>query len=520
MLFFISGILSISNCAAENESASSNKKSSDSIGPNPIAIKSIHTKEGGHRDGDRLDPSHSPIPGEKTAGPPGRWRERRDDDSQNARQESTIAPWQREQSDQLDALGYVQGSRKAVREGGITKYDRERAENGLNLYVSGHAPVAVLMDMEGNLLHKWEYSFDKAWPRYPGEVNPEHTLFWRRAYLFPNGDLLAIFEGLGMIKLDKNSKLIWKSALRQHHDITLAANGDIYTLTRIKHIIPRINPYFPIMEDFITILNRKGKPIKNVSLIEALENSGFIDKYWDKRIMNRGDIFHTNAVEILDGKIADIAPEFSKGRVLTAMNLLNTVFVVDLDSNKVVWGYKGNFYGRHDPQILPNGNLLILENRMGDSEESSNSPDEISNSRNPEKKGPALKESETQGIFTTRGRMPIFVMSGLLANEIMGQSKSGVVEFALPEMEPLWSYAGNEEDPFYTLTCGTVQRLANGDTLITETDNGRAFEVTPGGEIVWEFDSPHRAGENGDLVASLFEVRRLPADFGAWLKKK
>ena len=36
-----------------------------------------------------------------------------------------------------------------------------------------------------------------------------------------------------------------------------------------------------------------------------------------------------------------------------------------------------------------------------------------------------------------------------------------------------------------------MQRLANGNTLITESVNGRAFEVTADGRIVWEFLAPH-----------------------------
>jgi hypothetical protein len=45
--------------------------------------------------------------------------------------------------------------------------------------------------------------------------------------------------------------------------------------------------------------------------------------------------------------------------------------------------------------------------------------------------------------------------------------------------------------------------------LITESERGRAFEITPAGEVVWEFVSPHRGGRNSELVATLFELVRL-----------
>ncbi|MFG0317060.1 MAG: arylsulfotransferase family protein, partial [Planctomycetota bacterium JB042] len=79
-------------------------------------------------------------------------------------------------------------------------------------------------------------------------------------------------------------------------------------------------------------------------------------------------------------------------------------------------------------------------------------------------------------------------------------------------LETVWEYGGDRERPFETETCGSAQRLANGNTLLTESDNGRAIEVTPDGEIVWEWINPHRAGPRNEYIATLFEVIRLPAD--------
>jgi hypothetical protein len=38
------------------------------------------------------------------------------------------------------------------------------------------------------------------------------------------------------------------------------------------------------------------------------------------------------------------------------------------------------------------------------------------------------------------------------------------------------------------------------------------------GEIVWEFHNPHRAGDNNELVATLFEMVRVDEDFFPWLE--
>ena len=66
---------------------------------------------------------------------------------------------------------------------------------------------------------------------------------------------------------------------------------------------------------------------------------------------------------------------------------------------------------------------------------------------------------------------------------------------------------------FHTQTCGTIQRLPNGNTLISESDSGRAFEVDSDGRIVWEFYNPARAGKDDAVIATLFEVVRMPPDF-------
>ncbi len=55
-------------------------------------------------------------------------------------------------------------------------------------------------------------------------------------------------------------------------------------------------------------------------------------------------------------------------------------------------------------------------------------------------------------------------------------------------------------------------------TMITESESGRAFEVTPEKLIVWEFISPHRTGEEDELVATLFDVHRIEYDYiSGWM---
>ena len=89
-----------------------------------------------------------------------------------------------------------------------------------------------------------------------------------------------------------------------------------------------------------------------------------------------------------------------------------------------------------------------------------------------------------------------------------GVRRSQVMEFEPLTQEIIWEYSLPVQNEFYSETCGSVQRLPNGNTLITESDGGRAFEITEEKEIVWEFVNPNRTGAQNELIATLFEVIR------------
>ena len=140
---------------------------------------------------------------------------------------------------------------------------------------------------------------------------------------------------------------------------------------------------------------------------------------------------------------------------MVSMLYLNSIFIIDIDSEKMVWALGSGMWKRqHQPTLLDNGNILIFDNH-----------------------------------FT-------------------GNS-SQVIEFEPFSQEIVWYYRGNDNEQFFSRTCGSNQRLPNGNTLITETDFGRVFEVTQDKEIVWEFISPYRAGEKNELIATIPEMIRV-----------
>ena len=70
-----------------------------------------------------------------------------------------------EQLAQLQAIGYLEGYEPAPDVTGITRYDKPKAFDGYNIYVSGHANEATLIDMSGRVLHTWSHEFAAAFPQ-------------------------------------------------------------------------------------------------------------------------------------------------------------------------------------------------------------------------------------------------------------------------------------------------------------------------------------------------------------------
>ena len=376
--------------------------------------------------------------------------------------EGELTDEQKQEMSRLESIGYLTGSAPAGERSGVTVHDRARAEAGLNLVVSGHGPWAALVDMDGHVVHEWRFDFEAAWPGR--EMLPEVTGddYWRRVLLLDDGGIVAIHEGLGILKLDRDSKLVWAKEGGFHHDMERTPDGGFVVLDREARLVPRISTTHPVLEGFVAYLDADGNVLRRFSLLEAIERSPYASML--TRMDWVGDIFHTNTIEVLDGRLAGSSPAFRAGNLLISILMLDTIAIVDPDTETVVWALTGMWRQQHQPTVLTNGRMLLFDNKAG--------PD-----------------------------------------------VSRVIEFDPFSQTVAWSYRGTPERPFYSETCGSNQRLPSGNTLITESDNGRVFEVASDGAIVWEYLNPNPAGPEGEYVATLFEVvRLLPSERPDWME--
>ncbi len=363
---------------------------------------------------------------------------------------------------QLEALGYVGTATTDSEKVGVTRLDPTRAAPGYRFFVSGHAPAAYLIDRTGEKVHTWQFP--------PNPFGVDHgtwnrgyhanSSIWRNARVLEDGSLLAIYDGVGIVKIDKDSKLVWSVPNRAHHDLDVTPDGDIYVLRHHPRRIPRIHPDELVVEDVVAVLDADGRERESYSILEALENSSEYGDLFAKHPFRVKDLLHPNAIRVLDGRVAASSPAFKAGNLLVSVAFMNAIIVIDPDLREVVWAQVGPFKLQHDSQLTRDGNLLVFDNR---------------------------------------GAWPV----------------SRVLELDIQTRAIVWRFQGSSETPFASKTSGSAERLPNGNTLIAETDGGRALEVTPSGEVVWEFYNPHRLA-NGDL-ASIFTIRWfMPSENRFW----
>jgi hypothetical protein len=356
---------------------------------------------------------------------------------------------------------------------GVIEYRKNASEPGLNLYNSYYQPGAVLLDMDGHVLHRWRP--DAGGPR------------WHYVRLLPNGDLLVCIEDEMLMRLDWSSRVLWKTPMRAHHEISVAENGDIYTLSGAEEMVGLFGLRMPVINDYIRVLDgATGVPKMSLSLFDIFGKNLRVsvltgvfaqifnshDYLWRilkqrkngqplLRRLSGFDIFHANALKIIDRTIPGLC---EKGDLLLSLRSLDCIAIVDPARGAVRWTWgEGVVEEPHDPSLLDDGHILVFDNG-------------------------------------TRRKF------------------SRVVELDPQTRSIVWEYRGLGAVPFYSSWGGAAQRLRNGNTLITESDDGRVIELTQGGEKVWTYMNPDDAA--GGKRATIYRMTRItdPLTVAALLK--
>jgi len=354
----------------------------------------------------------------------------------------------------LPYLGFVVDDPNPQKNG-VTLFEKNLANKGINIYNSYKLAGAYLVDMKGKILHTW---------------SPEKSHWhWHHVKMLEKGDLLVVVKDVMLMRIDWDSNIKWIIKKKFHHDVSIAENGDIYSLTRDTKWINYKSRIIPILDDYLTILTQEGKIKKKISFYELLKNKipSWMLKKTLKRQINQSnkknineeiksgsifDIYHVNAVEIINKNFNEI---FKRGNILFCAKIVNRIGVIDIKKQNLLWSWgKGILQQPHHPTLLENGNILIFDNGVR-------------------------------------------------------RKYSRVIEYNPSANKIEWEYKGKSPDSFFSRWGGANQRLPNGNTLITESAKGRVFEITRNGKIVWDFYNPYRSRDNDRKRATIYRMMRI-----------
>lgn len=333
---------------------------------------------------------------------------------------------------------------------GVVYLDPDAVYNGYNLYFDDRLDESFLIDMEGEIIGKWPLS--------------AHIIT-------AQGNIIGSKEGC-LSKYTWGGSLIWNSKILRHHEISLTSKNTILTITKEVHEYMGRKVEFDVILEF----SQDGKQLfrwstyenfdklKKYHTISNLDKKGLdIPKDYyhkDGRSFFGGDYdyYHINSVYSLPSTLLGKSDErFREGNLLVSISFKDQIVILDKKKNAIVWNWgPGEIEFQHVPQMLANGNILIFDN----------------------------------------GR---------------SRNYSRVVEIDPVKKIILWEYKAAPPESFHTAGGGFAQRLPNGNTLITETNNGRVFEVNIKGETVWDWYSVKFNKESHRRT--VYRMCRFPFEF-------
>jgi outer membrane protein assembly factor BamB len=329
---------------------------------------------------------------------------------------------------------------------GLRAYNREKAFPGFTLF----APIVAggkvyLIDLNGEIVHSWQMPYP---PGMYGYLTDQGNYFYNGKKLEDSTRYIGSrpWKGGVVLEADWNGRILWElQHPDHHHDGIRLRNGHVLLICLAplpRDLIPKIQGGLPhtehdgeIYADYLVEMTTNGQIVWEWRTWEHLDpETDCITAVQDLR----DEWTHANGLA-----------ELANRDIVVSFRQISTVIIIDRKTGKVIWKLGAPpLSGQHAPMPLADGNLLLFDN----------------------------------GPHRLDHTMPF----------------SRVLEIELPTKQIVWKYQERREYEFFSPRISNAQRLPNGNTLICEGDFGRLFEVTAGGELVWEYVNPFfNEGPNG-----------------------
>ncbi|EXJ60250.1 hypothetical protein A1O7_04402 [Cladophialophora yegresii CBS 114405] len=327
---------------------------------------------------------------------------------------------------------------------GLRGVDHSQVAPGYLLYTHLTSPGTVrLIANDGMEVHRWNLPYR---PGRHARILPNGNLAYNGAHpdaprLFP---MWQKYRGGVMMQVDPRGKVIseHRDSLA-HHDQHHLDNGQLL-YTTVEALTP---------EQATTIPG-------GISGSEAPDGNVFADCIKLVDPADKGKVlFHWRAIDHLDPEKFPLHPHFARehwplinsvqllkdGNILASLRSVSAVVVISRETGEIMWHLDSTVVAQqHCASELDDGSILIFDN----------------------------------GTFRYRE----------------SSTYSRVIQVDRATKKIVWEYRDRSmPNAFFSPFMGGAQRLKNGNTLITEAVFGRMFEVTPAGQICFEYVNPHFA---------------------------
>ncbi len=408
------------------------------------------------------------------------------------------------------ACAATPGAAPSVYPTGTTIFHPDKTWSGYTVFITPENEGVMVVDMNGRVV--------KTWTGVSGAAGGPARVLPGGYVIAGTGGGAPHQESPALVQLDWSGREVWRfDNARQHHDWQRASYPAGYYAPGVQPAVTN-TPTLLLTHATVTNPGVSDRPLEDDRLIEVSWDGKIL---WDWKASDHADEFgfspearavirqaigfsrardsydwlHVNAASYVGPNhwYDDGDMRFAPENVLISSRESNFIAIVSHASGKIVWrmgpDYRdtdalaklGQIIGQHNPHIIPKGlngagNLLVFDN--GGAAGYGFANPEAPNGRN----------------AVTRG-------------------SSRVVELNPVTFAKVWEYAiaGTESYKFFSHYVSGAQRLPNGNTMITEGADGRIFEVTPGGQIVWDYVSPFFT-QNGD-VNRVYRAYRVPYDW-------
>ncbi|PWB88404.1 ArsR family transcriptional regulator [Methylocystis sp. MitZ-2018] len=401
---------------------------------------------------------------------------------------------------------------------GTTIYDPARAYNSYVLFAGGD-DVTRLVDLAGKVVREWSYTGQPVAFIDPALVGGARGHIFvtleseegKGTDLTPGRAQTRIRKIVG--EVDWDGKPVWSfgpaapgGVARQHHDIARLPNGNTLLLANISYPLPGFaSPQ--VLDDVAYEVNPDGEVVWTWAASDHLDEIGFTaDELKLIKGSKNPDYLHVNDLKPLGPNhwFDEGDQRFAPDNLIFDSRNGNFIAIVDRKTRKIVWTL-----GPHFPPVSEDGTTTARKVPRP--------VDQISGQHDAQIIPVGLPGAGNLLVFDNQGE------AGYPRASVTYTGGSRVLEIDPVSKQIVWQYtgasSGNPGWTFRSTHISNARRLPNGNTFIDEGQIGRFFQVTPEGDIVWEYLNPYpRRGKDAETGRptrnySVYRAQPVPYDW-------